>query len=70
MKKFYKDKCDECGKFDYLKVIDSRCLCSKCIKKENNQNNQKIIKKEQKELNILDFIEKLSQFSHTIDDIM
>lgn len=69
----FKDKCDNCNKFDYLVGIDDKCLCSECIKKENkqnNQNNQKIIKKEQKQLNILDFIEKLSHFSHTIDDIM
>lgn len=66
----FKDQCDNCNKFDYLVGIDNKCLCSECIKKENKQNNQKIIKKEQKQLNILDFIEKLSHFSHTIDDIM
>ena len=63
----FKDQCDNCNKFDYLVGIDNKCLCSECI---NKQNNQKIIKKEQKQLNILDFIEKLSHFSHTIDDIM
>ena len=54
----FKDQCDNCNKFDYLVGIDNKCLCSECIKKE------------QKQLNILDFIEKLSHFSHTIDDIM
>ena len=31
----YKDKCDECGNFDYLKGINGRCLCSNCQNKLN-----------------------------------
>jgi len=74
----FKDKCDECGNFDYLKGIKGKCLCLKCQKEalKSNINNeivenmQNSSKKQQNELNILDFIEKDSHFSHSIDDIM
>lgn len=30
----FKDKCDNCGRFDYLKSTDDgRCLCPKCLDK-------------------------------------
>lgn len=32
MKNSYKDACDICGKFDYLKSRNNKCLCQKCIK--------------------------------------
>ena len=63
----YKDKCDECGNFDYLKGINGKCLCSDCQNKLNNKKNQKNNKNE---LNILDFAIKVSHFSQSIDDIM
>lgn len=28
----FKDKCDACGQFSYLKGVDNKCLCSDCIK--------------------------------------
>lgn len=31
--KKYKDKCDKCGKFNYLKGLNGKCLCSNCINK-------------------------------------
>lgn len=33
MKKL-KDKCDNCGKFDYLKSLGVLCLCPRCLKEE------------------------------------
>lgn len=67
----FKDKCDKCGKFDYLKGINGKCLCSNCQNVINkNQNNKKIVKKNKNELNILDFEQKLSHFSQSINDIM
>ena len=33
MKQTYKDQCDICKKFDYLKTVDGKCLCKECIKK-------------------------------------
>lgn len=67
----YKDKCDECGNFDYLKGVDGRCLCFNCQNKlNNNQNIKKVQKTNKNELNILDFAIKLSHFSQSIDDIM
>lgn len=32
IKKNYKDKCDECNEFGYLKGYENKCLCEKCIK--------------------------------------
>lgn len=29
----FKDKCDKCGKFDYLKSVKNQCLCSSCREK-------------------------------------
>ncbi len=59
MKKVYKDKCDECGKFDYLKGINDRCLCSNYQNKisknqdiNKNQDIKKIVKNNKKEFNI------------------
>lgn len=69
MKKF-KDKCDECGNFDYLKGINGKCLCNCQNKLNKNQNIKKIQKNNKNELNILDFAIKLSHFSQSIDDIM
>lgn len=46
MKKF-KDQCDICKKFDYLKGYDNKCLCNNCIKKY-------IPPKEEKQLSIFD----------------
>ena len=67
----YKDKCDECGIFNYLKGINGKCLCSNCQNKLNkNQNIKKIQKKNKNELNILDFAIKVSHFSQSINDIM
>lgn len=37
-KNSFKDKCDECGKFDYLKGIDNKCLCPDCIKSRKEDN--------------------------------
>lgn len=42
----YKDKCDKCGKFDYLKGINGKCLCLNCKNIFNKQNNKKNTKKE------------------------
>lgn len=28
----FKDKCDECGKFDFLKGYNNKCLCENCRK--------------------------------------
>ena len=44
----YKDKCDECGNFDYLKGINGRCLCSNCQNKLNKNQNIKKIQKNNK----------------------
>ncbi len=54
-KNSFKDQCDICNKFDYLKNFDNKCLCSECYKKLNIKNNKKIIKKEQKQLNLFNF---------------
>ena len=40
----YKDKCDECGNFDYLKGVNGNCLCYNCQNKLN-KNIKKIQKK-------------------------
>ena len=31
--KKFKDKCDECGKFDFLRGYNNKCLCESCRKK-------------------------------------
>lgn len=33
VKNNYKDRCDICGRFDYLKGKDNKCLCQDCLKK-------------------------------------
>lgn len=40
----FKDACDICKKFDYLKTIDDKCICSKCFLTYQKQKNQKIAK--------------------------
>lgn len=30
-KNSFKDKCDKCGKFGYLKGVGNKCLCATCI---------------------------------------
>lgn len=50
----FKDKCDRCAKFDYLKSCDNELLCSKCIEDKANNPNlaiKKEIKLEQIKLN-------------------
>ena len=32
-KRKYKDKCDGCGKFDFLRGYKNKCLCENCLKK-------------------------------------
>lgn len=74
----FKDKCDNCGQFDYLKGMNGKCLCLKCqkicLKDNNEEENIKDIhfnsKIHQKQLNIFDLEPKVSQNSHSIDDIM
>lgn len=43
----FKDKCDECGKFDYLKGINNKCLCPNCQNKVKDnvrqENRDKIL---------------------------
>lgn len=48
MQKF-KDKCDSCGKFDYLKGIKGKCLCKNCADKIKPINK--------KQMTIFDFPE-------------
>lgn len=36
----FKDKCDICGNFDYLKGINDKCLCPNCIKSIKTDNKQ------------------------------
>ena len=40
----YKDPCDKCGKFDYLKGYeDGKCYCPECLKQiqEEKEKNDK-----------------------------
>lgn len=35
----FKDKCDICGEFDYLRGYNYKCICQKCKKEmEENKN--------------------------------
>ena len=43
----FKDKCDECGKFDFLKGVNNKCLCENCRKQYN-------LPVEEKQLSIFD----------------
>lgn len=43
----FKDKCDECGKFDFLKGFNNKCLCENCRKQYN-------LPVEEKQLSIFD----------------
>mgnify|MGYP000079176661 CR=1 FL=1 len=36
-KKKYKDKCDECKKFDFCQGYNGKVLCEKCIAKIKQQ---------------------------------
>lgn len=36
----FKDKCDECGIFDYLKGVNGKCLCKKCYYKAKEKRIQ------------------------------
>jgi len=40
MQKF-KDKCDICGEFNYLKGFNNKCLCPKCLIKEIKNDNKR-----------------------------
>ena len=40
MKSSYKDQCDICGKFDYLKGKDSKCLCQDCLKRLEGESKK------------------------------
>ena len=69
MKSKFKDKCDICNTWQFdCHGYKGQVLCPNCTQKiKDNENDKKII---QKQLNILDFDKKLSQNSHTINDIM
>lgn len=47
----FKDKCDICGKFDYLKGHENKCLCQNCITYAEIEPN---LKKNLKQLTIFD----------------
>lgn len=47
----FKDQCDICGKFDYLKGCDDKCLCDNCRKTY-------IPPKEEKQLTIFDVMKE------------
>jgi len=40
----FKDKCDVCGKFDYLRGYNNICICQKCREKiklgDKNEENK------------------------------
>lgn len=66
-KKLFKDKCDFCGRFDFLKSINNKCLCQNCfnisksqisndVSKKLNYLNDNIIRETQ--LTIFDLLEK------------
>lgn len=33
----FKDKCDVCGKFDYLRGYNNICICEKCRKEKQKE---------------------------------
>lgn len=37
----YKDRCDKCGQFDYLKGYKGKCYCQKCINSMNQTTELK-----------------------------
>lgn len=49
--KKYKDKCDECGRFDVLKGMDGKCLCSNCVNKKQQTSQKKQLSIYDKEVN-------------------
>ena len=69
MKSNFKDKCDICNTWQFnCWGYNDLILCPNCIKnKKELKNNKKIY---QKQLNLFDFDKKLSQNSHSINDIM
>ena len=69
MKSKFKDKCDICNTWQFdCRGYEDQILCLSCMQKiKDNKNNEKI---NQKQLNIFDFNKKLSQNSHSNDDIM
>lgn len=52
--KRYKDKCEICNNFDYLKGFNSKCLCDKCISTYKDVKELKNKKKNFKQLSIYD----------------
>lgn len=38
IKKYFKDKCDECGNFELLSGVNNRCLCKNCKEKQKEKN--------------------------------
>lgn len=50
----FKDKCDQCNNFDYLKSFNNKCLCSNCLKILNIPKNKKM---KYKQLTIYDVME-------------
>lgn len=44
-KRLFKDKCDFCGRFDFLKSINNKCLCQNCFNTLKNQANNDNSKK-------------------------
>lgn len=48
----FKDKCEGCGKFDFLKGHNGLCLCENCIKNYNPPIEKK--PKKMKQLTIFD----------------
>lgn len=61
----YKDKCDKCGKFDYLKGKNGKCLCVNCIKEiEPKKINLKTIETVEIQLSMFD-LEKNDKIQDT-----
>lgn len=44
-KRLFKDKCDFCGRFDFLKSINNKCLCQDCFNTLKKRANNGISKK-------------------------
>ena len=52
--KKFKDKCEICNNFDYLKGFNSKCLCDKCISTYKDVNVKVYKKRNFKQLSIYD----------------
>lgn len=37
----FKDKCDNCKEFNYLRGVEDKCLCEKCIEELTKKNEEK-----------------------------